>query len=68
MGNTSLCVALPEQSNSHSCGALYHGEQGYNIVPCTLIKNYETLCLFKATECPGIYKGIQLIKTLCLDL
>ena len=31
IGNTSLCVASPEQANSHSCGVIYHGEQGYNI-------------------------------------
>ena len=30
IGNTSLCVALTEQANSHSSGASYHGEQGYN--------------------------------------
>ncbi len=30
-GNTSLYVALPEQANSHSSDASYHGEQGYNI-------------------------------------
>ncbi len=29
-GNTSLCVASPEQVNSHSSDASYHGEQGYN--------------------------------------
>ncbi len=26
----SLCVASPEQANSHSSGVIYHGEQGYN--------------------------------------
>ncbi len=30
IGNTSLCVALPKQANSHSSGVIYHGEQGYN--------------------------------------
>ena len=30
IGNTSLCVALPEQANSHSSDASYHGEQGNN--------------------------------------
>ena len=30
IGNTSLCVASPEQANSHSSDASYHGEQGYN--------------------------------------
>ncbi len=30
IGNTSLCVALPEQANSHSSDASYHGKQGYN--------------------------------------
>ncbi len=30
IGNTSLCVASPEQANSHSSGVIYHGEQGYN--------------------------------------
>ena len=29
-GNTSLCVASPEQANSHSSDMKYHGEQGYN--------------------------------------
>ncbi len=32
IGNTSLCVASPEQANSHSSDASYHGEQGYNYV------------------------------------
>ncbi len=30
IGNTSLCVASPEQANSHSSDTSYHGEQGYN--------------------------------------
>ncbi len=30
IGNTSLCVASPEQANSHSSGVIYHGEQEYN--------------------------------------
>ena len=30
IGNTSLCVASPEQVNSHSSDVSYHGEQGYN--------------------------------------
>ncbi len=30
IGNTSPCVASPEQANSHACDASYHGEQGYN--------------------------------------
>ena len=29
-GNTSLCVASPEQMNSHSSGVSYRDEQGYN--------------------------------------
>ena len=28
--NTSLCVALPKQANSHSSDASYHGEQRYS--------------------------------------
>ncbi len=31
IGNTSLRVASPEQANSHSSDASYHGEQGYNL-------------------------------------
>ncbi len=31
--NTSLCVASPEQANSHSSNVIYHGEQGYNQCP-----------------------------------
>ncbi len=30
LGNTSLCVASPKQTNIHSSDASYHGEQGYN--------------------------------------
>ncbi len=30
LGRPSLCVALPEQANSHLSDASYHGEQGYN--------------------------------------
>ncbi len=30
IGNTSLCVASPEGTNSHSSDASYNGEQGYN--------------------------------------
>ncbi len=36
IGNTSLCVALPEQANSYSSDASYHGEQGYNNLLCPL--------------------------------
>ena len=30
LGQPSLCVASPEQANSHSSDASYHGKQGYN--------------------------------------
>ncbi len=36
IGNSSLCVASPEQANSHSSDASYHGEQGYNTGQCPM--------------------------------
>ncbi len=32
ISGVNVCVALPEQANSHSSDASYHGEQGYNAI------------------------------------
>ncbi len=52
IGNTSLCVASPEQANSHSSDASYHGEQGYNKKSSGLWQ-YENSLFHQALQ--GIY-------------
>ncbi len=38
--STSLCVASPEQANSHSSDASYHGKQGYNHIQWSMSPIY----------------------------
>ncbi len=47
VANSSLCVASPEQMNSHSSDASYHGEQGYNYQLWLLMKIWESVIFFQ---------------------